>query len=438
MGLDGGRQQDVAGEVDARRRRPTPATSPTAAMRVADACARRPRDRRPAWRPQHGRRATLDVSPIGRSYPLVRSRHDATTLRLGAFFFGGVELDDAGAGPPAPMDRRFTNEQVWKATDRLRQLGAWRPSASATTRSGPPSTTSSTRATRSSPTASSCRRGSPPAPSGSASARCSTSCRSGTRCASPRTSRRCTTCPAAGRSSASAAAPCRARCCTSTTRACRSAPTTTPTRPPTTTATGGCSRSRWRSSAWRSPTRRSPTSGEFFQLPVPGIPDRGSTVQDAHARAAAAVPVRDLAGRHQPADAGVRPGRRPRRGVLEPAPRVHQALLGHLRRALRRGPRRPRAGRRTRSGCSSSSVRIEDTHEKAVRDGDAGPRRVLEVPRPVRVEPRLHGPRRQAGAGRADPDARRVDREQDDPRSARPTRSPRASPSTATCSASST
>ena len=84
--------------------------------------------------------------------------------------------------------------------------------------------------------------------------------------------------------------------------------------------------------------------GEFFQIPVPGIPDRGSTVQYADAGAAAAVPVRDLAGRHQPADARVRPGRRPRRRVLEPAPRVHQALLGHLRRALRRGPRRPRAG----------------------------------------------------------------------------------------------
>ena len=37
-------------------------------------------------------------------------------LKLGAFFFGGVELDDAGAGPPSPMDRRCTNEQAWKAT----------------------------------------------------------------------------------------------------------------------------------------------------------------------------------------------------------------------------------------------------------------------------------------------------------------------------------
>src|SRR5829696_22662 len=38
------------------------------------------------------------------------------TLQLGAFFFGGVELEDAGSGPPAPMDRRGSNDQVWKAT----------------------------------------------------------------------------------------------------------------------------------------------------------------------------------------------------------------------------------------------------------------------------------------------------------------------------------
>jgi alkanesulfonate monooxygenase SsuD/methylene tetrahydromethanopterin reductase-like flavin-dependent oxidoreductase (luciferase family) len=37
-------------------------------------------------------------------------------LKLGAFFFGGVEMDDAGGGPPAPMDRRFSNEQCWRAT----------------------------------------------------------------------------------------------------------------------------------------------------------------------------------------------------------------------------------------------------------------------------------------------------------------------------------
>jgi alkanesulfonate monooxygenase SsuD/methylene tetrahydromethanopterin reductase-like flavin-dependent oxidoreductase (luciferase family) len=37
-------------------------------------------------------------------------------MKVGAFFFGGVEMSDAGAGAPNPMDRRFDNAACWKAT----------------------------------------------------------------------------------------------------------------------------------------------------------------------------------------------------------------------------------------------------------------------------------------------------------------------------------
>ncbi len=37
-------------------------------------------------------------------------------VKIGAFFFGGVEMTDAGAGLPNPMDRRFDNAACWDAT----------------------------------------------------------------------------------------------------------------------------------------------------------------------------------------------------------------------------------------------------------------------------------------------------------------------------------
>ncbi len=37
-------------------------------------------------------------------------------IKVGAFFFGGVEMTDAGAGAPKPMDRRYDNQTCWDAT----------------------------------------------------------------------------------------------------------------------------------------------------------------------------------------------------------------------------------------------------------------------------------------------------------------------------------
>ena len=44
-------------------------------------------------------------------------------MKTGIFLFGGVEMDDAGAGAPAPTDRRYTNKQMWETTERLLDMG---------------------------------------------------------------------------------------------------------------------------------------------------------------------------------------------------------------------------------------------------------------------------------------------------------------------------
>ena len=44
-------------------------------------------------------------------------------MRTGIFLFGGVEMDDAGAGLPAPTDRRFTQQQMWDATEKIIDMG---------------------------------------------------------------------------------------------------------------------------------------------------------------------------------------------------------------------------------------------------------------------------------------------------------------------------
>ena len=44
-------------------------------------------------------------------------------MRVGVFLFGGVEMEDAGAGPPLSTDRRYSNEQLWRATEQLLETG---------------------------------------------------------------------------------------------------------------------------------------------------------------------------------------------------------------------------------------------------------------------------------------------------------------------------
>ncbi len=44
-------------------------------------------------------------------------------MRTGVFLFGGVEFPDAGGGPPAPTDRRFNHKETWAATERIIDMG---------------------------------------------------------------------------------------------------------------------------------------------------------------------------------------------------------------------------------------------------------------------------------------------------------------------------
>ena len=402
MRLDGGRAEDVAGE-------------------VLDGVvgAGRPAGRRP--RCGHRGGARRRCSPSTQIAPRAGSRHpspetthwyDRRLMKLGAFFFGGVELDDAGAGPPAPMDRRITNEQAWKATT------DYVSSAMEAERLGYDSFWTTEHHFQ--------HEGYEVIPNGILL------------------------------STWIAARTSRLRLGTMF----NVVPQWNPLRLAEDFATlhnlsGGRAilgvgrgtvprevlhlndkgvsigshdnpeqaaddeRNREVFEESMDIVRRAldqesfSYEGEHFQIPVPGIPDRGSTVQHAHAGAPAAVPVRDLAGRHQPADAGVRAGRRARRGVLEPALLVHQAVLGHVRRALRRRPRRG-AGARATSGCWSCRSASRTPSRRPSR------RRRPATTSSGSSSGRTAGAaatwaRRQAGQAGADPDARRVDREQDDP-----------------------
>lgn len=44
-------------------------------------------------------------------------------MQIGIFLFGGVEMNDAGAGLPAPTDRRYGHKEVWQATEQIINMG---------------------------------------------------------------------------------------------------------------------------------------------------------------------------------------------------------------------------------------------------------------------------------------------------------------------------
>ena len=44
-------------------------------------------------------------------------------METGVFLLGGVEMTDAGAGPPVSTDRRYDNETVWHTSERMLDMG---------------------------------------------------------------------------------------------------------------------------------------------------------------------------------------------------------------------------------------------------------------------------------------------------------------------------
>ena len=45
-------------------------------------------------------------------------------METGVFMFGAVDgMKDAGSGPPAPTDRRFTQKEMWDAATKLLDMG---------------------------------------------------------------------------------------------------------------------------------------------------------------------------------------------------------------------------------------------------------------------------------------------------------------------------
>ena len=136
--------------------------------------------------------------------------------------------------------------------------------------------------------------------------------------------------------------------------------------------------------------------GKHFQIPIPGIPDRGETVQELTLVPRPIYPFEIW------------------QAVTSPPTLDYVPVVGHgavfwnqhysfIKRFWDTYGEKYDAAHGVELASHEKRmlvvvVRIEDTMEEARGVRAARPRRVLEVPRPVRLEPWLHGPRRQAGA----------------------------------------
>ena len=200
--------------------------------------------------------------------------------------------------------------------------------------------------------------------------------------------------PAAAWSSASVAAPSPARPGPS---APWWPPATTRCPPSTTASTARCSRSRWRSSSWPGTQERFDYRGKHFVFPPDDVPDRGTFVNDLtlipKPRRSSTSTSRSPRRRRSSTCPG--PGTRPSTGCRTPTRQKQKwdryaAIREEVGRPV--GPGRgplPRAQPARRSDPGAGP-----------RAGPARPRRVLQVPLPVRPLHQLPIPRRLEGAVR--------------------------------------
>ena len=213
-----------------------------------------------------------------------------------------------------------------------------------------------------------------------ASGRCSTSCPSGTRCASPRTSPSPTSSPAAAWSSASAAARCPARPGPSAPSWRRA---TTRCRPSTTASTARCSRRRWRSSSSRGATSASPTAASTSCSRPTTCPTGARFVNDLTLVPKPTRPI-DI---YQPVTSPETIEYVPRAGHKAvywlQHPETPRAEVGSLRGAAGRGGH-PRSSRRGEDRCLVLNVHVGQHPRGGRAPGPARPRRVRQVPRAVR------------------------------------------------------